>query len=152
MLTNLANRVQPIIRYDLGDSVTVSADPCSCGSPFPAIRVEGRRDDIMYAQAADGRMVPLLPLALVSMAEETPGVKRFQIVQVDPITLRVRLETEAGADRAHTWEELHRRLYGYLAVQGVPSVKIELAQEDPQSDPVSGKFRQVWVQSPVVER
>jgi phenylacetate-CoA ligase len=90
LLTNLANRVQPIIRYDLGDSVTVSADPCSCGSPyppFPAIRVEGRRDDIMYAQAADGRMVPLLPLALVSMAEETPGVKRFQIVQVDPITM-----------------------------------------------------------------
>ena len=122
--------------------------------PFtsPVCSRKVRRDDIMYVQAADGRMVPLLPLVLVSMAEETPGVKRFQIVQVDPITLRVRLETEAGADRAHTWEELHRRLYGYVAVQGVPSVKIELAQEGPQSDPVSGKFRQLWVQSQVVER
>ncbi len=145
LLTNLANRVQPIIRYDLGDSVTVSPDPCPCGSPFPAIRVEGRRDDIMYVQAADGRMVPLLPLVLGSVAEDTPGVNRLQIVQVNPVTLRVRLETETGADRAHTWEELHRRLHGYLALQGVPSVKIELAPEDPQSDPVSGKFRQVWV-------
>ena len=145
LLTNLANRVQPIIRYDLGDSVTVSPDPCPCGSLFPAIRVEGRRDDIMYVQAADGRMVPLLPLVLGSVAEDTPGVNLFQIIQVDPVTLRVRLETETGADRARTWEELHRRLYGYLALQGVPSVEIELAPEDPQSDPVSGKFRQVWV-------
>ncbi len=145
LLTNLANRVQPIIRYDLGDSVTVSPDPCPCGSPFPAIRVEGRRDDIMYVQAADGRMVPLLPLVLGSVAEDAPGVNRFQIIQVNPVTLRVRLETETGADRARTWEELHRRLYGYLALQGVPSVEIELAPEDPQSDPVSGKFRQVWV-------
>src|SRR5262249_39932579 len=41
LLTNLANRVQPIIRYDLGDSITVSAAPCACGSPHPAIRAEG---------------------------------------------------------------------------------------------------------------
>lgn len=145
LLTNLANRVQPLIRYDLGDSVMVSPDPCPCGSLFPALRVEGRRDDMLYAQAADGRMVPLLPLALISLLEETPAVSRFQIIQVDPVALRIRLETEAGADRIHTWEELHRRLRGYLAVQGVPSVKIELDSAEPQRDPVSGKFRQVWV-------
>ncbi len=152
LLTNLANRVQPIIRYDLGDSVLVSPDPCPCGSPFPAVRVEGRRDDIMYVHAADGRTVPLPPLVLGSVAEETPGVRRFQIIQVDPNTLHIRLETEVGADRTHTWKELHSRLYGYLAAQGVPSIKIELALEDPQSDLVSGKFRQVVVQSPGAER
>ncbi len=36
LLTNLANRVQPIIRYDLGDSVTARPDPCPCGNPLPA--------------------------------------------------------------------------------------------------------------------
>lgn len=146
LLTNLANRVQPIIRYDLGDSVTVSPDPCPCGSPFPAVRVVGRRDDILYVLSADGRMVGLLPLALGSLTEETPGVKRCQIVQIDATTLRVRLETEA--DRVRTWGELHRRLSDYLKTQGVPNIKIELAPEEPQNDPVSGKFRQVWVQSP----
>jgi putative adenylate-forming enzyme len=151
LLTNLANRVQPIIRYDLGDSVLVRPDPCPCGSPFPAIRVEGRREDTMYMHAADGRMVPLPSLVLGSVAEETPGVRRFQIVQVDPGTLHVRLETEVGAERANTYKELHLRLCGYLAAQGVSSVKIELAPEDPQSDPVSGKFRQVVVRSQVAE-
>jgi phenylacetate-coenzyme A ligase PaaK-like adenylate-forming protein len=146
LLTNLANRVQPIIRYDLGDSVLVRPDPCPCGSPFPAIRVEGRRDDIISIPAADGGMVPVPPLVLASVAEETPGVSRFQIVQVDPRTLRVRLETEVGADRDRIWKELHSRLYGYLVAQEVPSVKVELVLEEPQRDPLSGKFRQVVVQ------
>ena len=148
LLTNLANYVQPLIRYDLGDSVMVSPDPCPCGSPFPALRVEGRRDDMLYMRAPDGRMVPLLPLALVSLLEETPAVSRFQIIQVDPVTLQIRLETEAGVDRMHTWEELHRRLRGYLAEQGVPSVNMELDAVEPQRDPVGGKFRQVWVNPP----
>ena len=32
LLTNLANRVQPFIRYDLGDRITVGRTPCACGS------------------------------------------------------------------------------------------------------------------------
>ncbi len=126
LLTNLANRFQPIIRYDLGDSVLMRPDPCPYGSPFPAVRVEERRDDIIYMYATDGRMVPLLPLVLGSVVEEMPGVWRFQIIQVDPRTLHVRLETEVGADRVRTWKELHSRLDRYLAAQGVPSVKVEL--------------------------
>ena len=42
LMTNLANRVQPLIRYDQGDSVTLRPDACPCGSPLPAIRVVGR--------------------------------------------------------------------------------------------------------------
>jgi phenylacetate-CoA ligase len=30
-LINLANRVQPLIRYDLGDRATVSPEACPCG-------------------------------------------------------------------------------------------------------------------------
>ena len=40
LLTNLANFIQPIIRYDLGDSVTMLPQPCSCGrarSPSSAL-------------------------------------------------------------------------------------------------------------------
>jgi phenylacetate-coenzyme A ligase PaaK-like adenylate-forming protein len=53
LLTNLANGVQPLIRYDLGDSVLVRPDPCPCGNPLPAIRVAGRRDDVLRLAAAD---------------------------------------------------------------------------------------------------
>ena len=35
LLTNLANRVQPILRYDIGDSVTMLPDPMSMRKPAP---------------------------------------------------------------------------------------------------------------------
>ena len=54
LLTNLANRVQPIIRYDLGDSVTLRPDPCPCGSPLPAIRVQGRTNDVLTFDGSAG--------------------------------------------------------------------------------------------------
>jgi phenylacetate-CoA ligase len=148
LLTNLANRVQPLLRYDLGDSVTVSPDPCACGSPYPAISVEGRRDEILYLPGAAERLVPLLPLAFISLCEETPGITSFQIIQVDPTTLRFRLETEVGADRASVWQGLQHRLQDYLAAQSVSIVTLELAPEGPQRDPVSGKFCQVLVHLP----
>ena len=47
LLTNLANHVQPLIRYDLGDGVLVHRAACACGSPLPVIEVEGRGDDML---------------------------------------------------------------------------------------------------------
>jgi phenylacetate-coenzyme A ligase PaaK-like adenylate-forming protein len=76
LLTNLANRVQPIIRYDLGDSVLERPDSCPCGSPLPAIRVVGRRDDILRLIGADGRIVRIVPLAISGVVDETPGALR----------------------------------------------------------------------------
>jgi phenylacetate-CoA ligase len=46
LATGLANRTFPFIRYDLGDEVTLLADPCPCGSALPRVAaVEGRVDD-----------------------------------------------------------------------------------------------------------
>ena len=54
LLTNLANHVQPLVRYELGDSVTVVSKPCACGRPFPVIRVDGRRDEILSPGRREG--------------------------------------------------------------------------------------------------
>ena len=54
LLTNLANHVQPLIRYDLGDRVRVHAGRCACGSPLPVIEVQGRCDDMLVLQDPGG--------------------------------------------------------------------------------------------------
>jgi phenylacetate-coenzyme A ligase PaaK-like adenylate-forming protein len=146
LLTNLANRVQPIIRYDLGDSVTLLPGRCPCGTPLPALRVEGRRGDILELRAADGAVVPLLPLALTTVIEEVPGIRRFQATQTGPNALRVRLEPETGADRAVVWAALADHLRCYLGGQGLPEVAVALDPEPPRCDPASGKFRQIWAE------
>ena len=74
LVTNLANRIQPIIRYQMGDRVTMDADPCPCVSPFRSIHVVGRTDDILTFPTRRGEEVQILPLAIATVAEETPGV------------------------------------------------------------------------------
>ncbi|MBA2449393.1 MAG: phenylacetate--CoA ligase family protein [Chloroflexi bacterium] len=144
LLTNLANRVQPIIRYDLGDSITTIPVPCPCGSPLPLIRVEGRRDEMVYLETSRGGTVPLLPLALIKLVEETPGVQRCQVVQTGRATLSVRLEVAPSADDGRVWEAVARGLRAYLSAHRLPLANVERAPERPSSDRVSGKFRQVW--------
>lgn len=142
LLTNLANRVQPIIRYDLGDSITVDPDPCPCGSPLPAIQVEGRQDDVLYLQAPDGESVPILPMALATVVEEVPCVTRYQIIQTAPAELNLRIE--ASYENLQVGEIVTQRLREYLGALGLPSIQIVGSAEQPTRDPVSGKYCQIW--------
>lgn len=144
LVTNLANRVQPIIRYKMGDRVTISPDPCPCGSPFPVIHVIGRTDDILSFPTPQGGMIQILPLAIATIAEETQGVYTCQIIQTEPLKLKVRLAVRETAEEPMIWEALQARLVTYLAEQGIANVAIEKAPEPPQLHPKSGKFKQVW--------
>lgn len=143
LLTSLADRLQPIIRYDLGDSVLAAPEPCPCGSPFPAIRVEGRRDDVLRLSAGDGGTISILPLAISAVLESIRGVHRSQVIQTGPSTLRLRLEPEAGAGAEDVWVAVLGHLRSYLADQGLGNVELVRADEPPTQDPTSGKFRQV---------
>lgn len=148
LLTNLANHVQPLIRYDLGDSVFARAGPCPCGSPFPAIRVQGRCDDVLRLSGADGRTVSLPPLAVGSVLDQTPGVIRSQLVQTGERSLRLRLDLLPGTAEHAVWQEATARLTAYLSAQGATDISVTRACEAPQRSATSGKFRQVIARPP----
>ena len=92
LLTNLANYVQPLIRYELGDQITIQAERCGCGSVLPVIEVQGRRDDVLAMRGQNGDSVTLLPLALTTIFEDDAGVFNFQLHQHDDCTLILTLE------------------------------------------------------------
>jgi phenylacetate-coenzyme A ligase PaaK-like adenylate-forming protein len=152
LLTNLANRVQPLIRYDLGDSVLVRAEPCPCGSALPAIRVIGRLDDVLHLRAADGHIVKILPLAIGTVVDETPGVHRSQLIQAGPTTIRIRLNLRAGMDVEKTWSDAMAKLSAYLVEQDLGNVEVIRAKEPPQQKARFGKFRQVIARLPDTHR
>ena len=143
LLTNLANRIQPVIRYDLGDSVTVSATPCACGSALPSIRAEGRRDDVLSLRTRDGHYVRVSPLALTSVVEDAVVNQRFQLVQCAADRIDVRLAAKEPGQRSAQWQVVQRALSQYLARQSLENVEIRLAGEPPAIDPRSGKAREV---------
>ncbi|MBE0569246.1 MAG: phenylacetate--CoA ligase family protein [Deltaproteobacteria bacterium] len=147
LLTNLANRLQPLIRYDLGDSVTMIPGSCPCGSPLPCIRPEGRCDEILRVELPDGTSRPLLPLVLATVAEETGGLLRYQLLQAGPRALKLRVEEAPGHDRGRVCAEALRRLRAYLSSQGLESVSLDLSGERPQpGDAAGGKSRQFLVE------
>jgi putative adenylate-forming enzyme len=148
LLTNLANRIQPVIRYDLGDSVVAKPDPCACGSPLPAIRAEGRHDDVLALRTADGGTVSLLPLALTTVVEDAADVHRFQLVQQAPDRLALRLGPCEASQRKIVWHAASAALHHYLAEQSLANVQVVLDRHAPVADPRSGKLREVIVENP----
>ncbi len=59
VVTSLFAEAMPLIRYNVGDWVTLSDSPCACGWPLPTINVGGRARDRMFVGDAE-----FLPSAL----------------------------------------------------------------------------------------
>lgn len=141
LVTNLANRIQPIIRYDLGDSLVIRPDSCDCGSPLPAVRVQGRRGDLLRLPSLSGQSVAVSALALSAVLAGTPGIDLAQIVHAAPSVLRVRLRTTEGADPERVWRNALTDLHDVLERQGA---KVHLIQAvEPPQPTAGGKYRAV---------
>lgn len=138
LLTNLANRAQPLIRYDIGDSINV-LPPCPCGSAMPAIEVQGRHDDVLQIARPRAAPVKLMPLALATVLEDDALVNDFQLLQTGPCQLKMRIGA-AERDRARAACTVLR---GYLRRLHLDGVRVSLDAAPPRRDPVSGKLRRV---------
>ena len=144
LITNLANRLMPLIRYDQGDCVVLKPGPCARGSPFPAIRVTGRTDDLLDLPARSGSgAVTVTPLSLIAAIEEIPGVYRVQIVHRAPDDLEIRVQVLPGPDEHGVWSAVTARARQHLDEQGAGPVMVRCSAEPPVQHPKSGKYAQV---------
>lgn len=142
LISNLANRVQPFLRYDLGDSILERPDPCPCGNPLPAIRVQGRAADMLTFPTERGGQVTLPPLLFGTSVYHIPGIEQFQIVQTAPTNLLVRLRPLDGADPDQVWQTLYYNVTQLLREHKLDHVTLERAEEPPEQS-CGGKYREV---------
>lgn len=146
LLTNLANRAQPLLRYDLGDSITWLPQRCACGSELPVLRVEGRRDEVLCfdrenATRETDRGVKLLPLVVTTVLEEQGGVHDFELVQDEgALNLRLGRSETARADQAMA---VLRR---FLDDRGLGHIRLH-SDGEPCRSGRSGKLQRVRVAS-----
>ena len=141
LLTNLANHVQPIIRYDLGDRLRFEVEGCRCGSHLPVIDVEGRADDTLKLAARASQRRSVLPLALSTVLEEA-GLFDFQLVQRGPAELELRTG-QTGRSAEAALRRGRNALAAFLDSQGAGGVDIRCQQGEPLSCGRSGKIRRV---------
>ena len=82
LITVLFNRTQPLIRYELSDSVRLATDPCPSGHPFALIDdIQGRLEEILSFPGVAGGVVNVHPLVFSRIMDTLP-VSGWQVIRV----------------------------------------------------------------------
>src|SRR5262249_20612933 len=144
LVTNLDNRTQPFIRFEVTDLVTMSDDPCACGRTFRRITaIEGRSDDVLELPGLAGDVARVHPIPLRSPLAAIPEVAQSQIVQ-QPDRLDVTLALVRAAAAADVAGGVERTLAAKLDALGVaaPIVRVRVVDRIPR-EAGAGKFKLV---------
>ncbi len=81
LITTLFSRTQPLIRYELNDSVQLAAEGCSCGLPFGVVAgVQGRVEDTLHLPGVAGGRVAVQPLVFNRIMDILPA-NGWQVIQ-----------------------------------------------------------------------
>jgi phenylacetate-coenzyme A ligase PaaK-like adenylate-forming protein len=125
LVTNLVNRTQPLIRYEISDSITLADGPDPAGLPYTRIAsIDGRSDDILRFPGRGGSDVPVHPYRLRVPFTTFNEVRQYQVVQHDA-GLHVRIVLRAAAP-PDTSERVHAAIAGALEAAGAVPPAIEV--------------------------
>jgi phenylacetate-CoA ligase len=90
--TGLANRTQPLIRYDIGDIASWAAEPCPCGRDhLPVLeQIVGRLEDLIVGK--NGQVTVRFHGLFVNL----PNIVEGQVIQEDLDHIRIRVVAHDG--------------------------------------------------------
>lgn len=135
LLTNLANRICPIIRFEITDRIVLHSKPCVCGNSRPWLTLEGRTDDVLIFENG----VKIVPLSIYAILKEIHGIERFQLIQHENDRLELRLIAE---NREEQFVKAKRAVEAYLYQNNV-TAEVYLSANIPSTNPISGKFKHI---------
>ena len=144
LVTNLYNLVQPLLRLEVTDLVTLDPNPCPCGRTLVRTSaIHGRRDDLLSLPTGDGGQVAVHPLHFALLTRD-PQLREFQVVQDGPVLRILIVPSHAAAasdDPLETrlGQAVTQKLLG-LGVQD-PQVTVERRPKLPRS--AGGKLKLV---------
>ena len=141
LVTNLFNRVQPLIRFELSDVVTIEPAPCPCGRTLRRVGlIDGRADDVLQL-AGDAAPVAVHPVQFAVVTADQ-DVREFQVLQ-EGERLRLRVALRDGAPAEEASRRLRERVVGRLAALGVREPAVEVETCAGLDRPTAGKLQMV---------
>jgi phenylacetate-coenzyme A ligase PaaK-like adenylate-forming protein len=115
LVTVLESRTQPLIRYEMSDSIRLSSDVCPCGRSFALLEsIDGRQEDVLSLGN-----VTVHPNVFHRALEAAP-VAAWQIQEVPGGIRALVVEPHPGFDKDVLAASLRRE----LAAAGVPSAAV----------------------------
>lgn len=144
LITVLFNRTQPLIRYELTDSVRLASAPCPCGRPHALVDgIQGRAEDVLRFPAVGDREVAVHPIVFHRILDAVPA-SGWQVVQeTDGLSVLL-----SGVRKDFVDEMLADALRRALVAQGavVPLVRVQRVAAIPQT--AAGKAPLIKSQAP----
>ena len=125
MITTLGDRLSPHIRYATGDLYRLSGEACSCGSPLPVVRAEGRVKNVLWLN--DDTVVT--PKALDEVIGEAPWMDMYQMNQTNDDEFSFRfIANEAWTQQLE--DELLRQLKHTLKSDNISCESVQYLPAD----------------------
>lgn len=143
LLTNLFNRTQPLIRYELSDMVALDSRPCSCGRTSRRVTaIDGRSDDILLLPGSTGAQIAIHPMVLRRPFLALPKVRQYKVVS-EEAGLRVLLVLAEEAPVEETKREVQSGLVAALAHAGaaLPRIIVEVVEMLAREQGHGAKFK-----------
>lgn len=135
VITHLATRDFPFIRYRTGDVAVMDEGVCACGRGLPLLKaIQGRTTD--FVTAADGTLMH--GLSLIYVIRDIPGVENFRIVQesLQETSVQLVINEQFSPEDGQAIERGLKQRLG-------PDVKVKLEQVDEIQRESSGKYRYI---------
>jgi len=145
LITTLFSRTQPLIRYELNDSVRLGTETCSSGLPFGVLEaIQGRVEDVLMLPGKLGGRLAVQPLVFNRVMDILP-VSGWQIVQEADDSLTVLL---SGVHDGVEDSDLVDNLMQALKQQGVQvsTIKVQRVSTIPKT--ASGKAPLIRAHNP----
>jgi len=126
VLTNLYNRCQPLIRYQMHDVAVYSEEECDCGLPFPLLKnIYGRQEETIWVEKEEGGFDVINPLVFVEFF--VPGLRRLQVHYEKLNKIRLLAVTKGNSDQI--CEAIEKRMNSILSgknLQDTVDIQVEM--------------------------
>lgn len=139
LVTLLANRDFPIIRYEIGDQGSLSNARCDCGRPFPLFHsLSGRSVEFLLTNQR-AYVPPEFVIHLIGVVHNPGVLRRFQLTQDSLFDYTLQFQIERGANPVTLANCLAAIDHDLKAVFGSES-SIQYRQVEVIPPSASGKF------------
>jgi len=144
IITDLNKRSQPIIRFELDDSIIISDSSCRCGSSFRVIeKILGRTDDLFWAQRKDcDELQCIFPdyirRAIITSSDK---IEDYQAIQEDYNTILIRVFVKAeNSDKGQIINSISKTVKNVFASYKCTEPDIKVIFTKPVRNPISNKL------------
>ena len=132
LLTSLGRFAQPIIRYEIEDSVVLSTTPDNSGASVLTIDIIGRASEVFRVLQNSGELEVILPSTLIMQVADLRGISKFQIRREARDRIKVLFvprTTDITESLSNTIKQNFKTLFSKLGLHSCVTVETEAVVE-----------------------